>query len=132
MTTRGTSTIESQSWEETPYAELDAAPKLTCATGQDLYHGDIEGEATFEYLMMYRPDGSASTVGLERVVGRLGERSGSFVLQLDGAFQGGEVKAGLSVVAGSATDELRGLQGEGTLQYRHGQSSLITLDYDFA
>lgn len=44
------------------------------------FTGDLEGESQVEYLMMYRPDGSASFVGLERFTGRIGDRSGTFVL----------------------------------------------------
>jgi hypothetical protein len=40
-----------------------------------------EGEGQVEYLMMYRSDGSATFVGLERVVGRIGGKTGAFVLQ---------------------------------------------------
>jgi len=130
MSTHATGTIEMKTWEERPYAEVEGAPKLARANGSDLYHGDIEGEATFEYLMMYRDDGSASFVGLERVVGRLGERSGSFVLQLSGSFEGGTVTSAWSVAPGSGTGELRGLRGEGGLVYRDGQHSSITLNYD--
>ncbi len=56
---------------------------------------DIEGESTEEYPMVYREDGSASFVGLKRVVGRVGGRSGSFVLQYSGTFEGGIAKATL-------------------------------------
>lgn len=45
--------------------------------------------------MVYREDGSASFVGLKRVVGRVGGRSGSFVLQHSGTFEGGIAKATL-------------------------------------
>lgn len=130
MSRHATGTIEMKSWEERPYAQVEGTPKLARANGSDLYHGDIEGEATFEYLMMYRDDGSASIVGLERVVGRLGGRAGSFVLTLSGVFEGGTVTCRWSVVPGSGTEELRGLRGEGGLVYRHGEHSAITLDYD--
>jgi hypothetical protein len=131
MGMHATGTIEMKSWDEQPYAELEGAPKLSRASGSDLYHGGIEGEATFEYLIMYRADGSASTVGLERVVGRLDRRSGSFVVILNGAFSAGTVKATLSVASGSGTGELRVLQSHGTLLYQRGQSLSLTLDYDF-
>ena len=49
----------------------------------------IEGEGQVEYLMMYRSDGSATFVGLEQVVGRIGGKTGSFVLQRTGVFEGG-------------------------------------------
>src|SRR5919201_1141100 len=128
MSTHATGTIEMQTWHEQPYAEIDGAPSQARAGGSDLCHGDIE--ATFEYLMMYRDDGSASFVGLGRVVGRLGARPGSFVLQARRTFEGGAVRATWEVVPGSGTGDLRGLRGEGDLPSQHGQHSPIRLDYD--
>lgn len=64
-----------ESWDERPYSENPDMPKLTRASVTKRYAGDVEGEGHVEYLMVYRSDGSASFVGLERVVGRIGGRS---------------------------------------------------------
>ena len=53
--------------------------------------------------MCYREDKTADFVGLQRFVGRLGSRSGSFVMQTQGSFDGTEAKGSLAVVAGSGT-----------------------------
>ena len=93
---------------------------------------DIAGEATLEYLMAYRDDQFASFVGLERVVGRIGDRTGSFVLQQNGTFENGVVTATWSVVPDSGTGALRGLRGEGGYRWdgQHDQSATYILDYD--
>jgi hypothetical protein len=117
-------------WDEKPYSEGQDVPKLTRASVTKTFTGDIEGEGQVEYLMMYRADGSATFVGLERVVGRIGDRSGSFVLQRIGAFEGGLAKESYSVVPGSATGELRGLSGDGTSAVGHGTEHPFALDYD--
>ena len=57
------------------------------------FAGDLEGEGTVEWLMGYGDDGTAAFVGLERVVGKVGDRSGSFVLQHTGTFDGQIAKA---------------------------------------
>src|SRR5205823_8501585 len=57
-----------KSWDEKPYSEGQDMPKLTRAAVTRTFTGDIAGEAHVEYLMMYRSDGSATFVGLERVV----------------------------------------------------------------
>lgn len=88
MSIHATATFEVKAWEEKPYDEIDEGPKLTRASVTKSFSGDIEGEGTVEYLMIHRDDGSASFVGLERVVGRVGDRSGSFVLQHTGTFEG--------------------------------------------
>ena len=81
--------------------------------------------------MIHRDDGSASFVGLERVVGRVGDRSGSFVLQHTGTFEGGTAKTTWFVVPGSGTGDLRGLRGEGGFASAHAERYSVTLDYDF-
>jgi hypothetical protein len=82
--------------------------------------------------MMYRSDGSATFVGLERVVGRIGGTTGSFVLQRTGVFEGGQAKESYSVVPGSATGELQGLRGEGRSAVGHGTEHPFTLNYELA
>jgi hypothetical protein len=105
-------------------------PKLTRASVTKTYTGDIDGEGQVEYLMMYRNDGTASFVGLERVVGRLAGRTGSFMLQRIGIFEDGQAKESYSVIQGSATGELHGLLGDGTSAVGHGMEHPFTLNYE--
>ena len=117
-------------WDEKPYSEGPELPKLTRASVTRTFTGDIEGEGHVEYLMMYRSDGSATFVGLERIDGRIGDKTGSFVLQRSGAFEGGLAKETYSVVPGSATGALRGLAGDGSSSVGHGMEHPFVLTYD--
>ncbi|OFW11927.1 MAG: hypothetical protein A3H96_26090 [Acidobacteria bacterium RIFCSPLOWO2_02_FULL_67_36] len=119
-----------KTWDEKPYGEGQDLPTLTRATVTKTFTGDIEGEGQVEYLMMYRSDGSATFVGLERVVGRIGGKTGTFVLQRIGVFESGQAKESYSVVPGSATGELRSLQGDGSTAVGHGSDHPFTLSYD--
>jgi hypothetical protein len=119
-----------KSWDEKPYSEGQDLPKLARATVTKTYTGDIAGEGQVEYLMMYRSDGSAAFVGLERVVGRLGGKTGSFVLQRTGVFEDGLAKESYFIVPGSATGELRGLAGEGRSAVGHGMEHPFALSYE--
>jgi hypothetical protein len=119
-------------WDEKPYSEGQDQPKLTRASVTKTYTGDIEGEGQVEYLMMYRSDGSATFVGLERVVGRIGGKTGSFVLQRTGLFEGGQAKESYSVITGSATGHLQGLQGDGSTAVGHGMEHPFVLSYELA
>ena len=119
-------------WDEKAYSEGQDLPKLTRARVNKTFTGDIEGESELEYLMMYRSDGSATFVGLERVVGQISGKSGTFVLQRTGVFEGGQAKESYSVVPGSATGALRGLQGNGSSAVGHGTEHPFTLDYEMA
>jgi hypothetical protein len=132
MKQRASARFAIKSWDEKPYSEGQDLPKLTRASVAKSYTGDIEGEGEVEYLMMYRSDGSASFVGLERVVARIAGKSGSFVLQRTGVFEGGQAKESYSVVPGSATGELHGLAGEGTSAVGHGMEHPFSLEYELA
>jgi hypothetical protein len=119
-----------KTWEEKPYREGPDTPKLTRATVTKTFTGDIEGEGQVEYLMMYRGDGSASFVGLEQIIGRVGGKAGSFVLLRTGTFEGGTAKEFYSVVPGSGTGELRGLRGDGTSAVGHASDYPFQLNYE--
>jgi hypothetical protein len=117
-------------WDEKPYSEGPGLPKLTRAAVTKTLSGDIAGEGHVEYLMMYGSDGSATFVGLERVVGQVAGKAGSFVLQRTGVFENGVAKESYFVVPGSGTGELRDLRGEGTSAVGHGTEHPLTLNYE--
>lgn len=119
-------------WDEKPYSEGQDLPRLARATVTKTFTGDIEGEGQVEYLMVYRSDGSATFVGLERIIGRIGRKAGSFVLQRNGTFEGGQARESYSVIPGSATGELRGLRGEGTSAVGHGLEHPFVLSYELS
>jgi hypothetical protein len=127
-----TSTFRVENWDENETLEADGGSKVTRATVTKAFEGDLEGEGAVEWLMGYADDGSATFVGLERIVGKLGDRSGSFVVRHTGTFDGALAKGKLEVVPGSGTDGLRGLTGEGVFEAGFGPDGTrsIELDYD--
>ena len=130
MTMHATATFEVKTWDEQPYEETADGSKLTRARVTKSFAGDIEGDATLEYLMAYPADSAVSYVGLERIVGRLGGRAGSFVLQHTGLDEGGTTTGTFTVVPGSGTGDLRGLRGEGGYTLAgHADRYPVTLDY---
>ena len=131
MSVHAKAKFQVKSWNEKPYDEMEGGPKLTRATVAKSFSGDIEGDGTVEYLMMHREDGGTTFVGLERIVGRIGDRRGSFVLEHKGTYEGGTAKATWSVVPGSGTGDLSGLRGKGGFASAHADEYAITLDYDF-
>lgn len=113
MSTFANATFNIESWDEKPLHEKEGLPKMTRVSAVLNYQGDIEGEGRVEYLMVYRGDGSASFLGLERVHGGLAGYTGSFVLQHAGTFENGTAKSAFSVVPGSGTGKLADLRGHG-------------------
>jgi hypothetical protein len=119
-----------KTWDEKPLSEDADLPKLTRASVSKTYTGDIEGEGQVEYLMMYRSDGSASFLGLERIVGRIAGKAGTFVLQRIGVFEGGLATESYSIVPGSGTGDLHQLRGDGHSSVGHGTEHPFGLDYE--
>jgi hypothetical protein len=125
------STFTVKNWDEHPYDEVDGRLKLTRASVAFVYSGDLEGESAMEYLMLYRDDGSAEVIGLERIRGRLGGKSGTFVLESSGGYADNVATGELEVVSGSGTGELEGLRGHGISKAGKDGSTSLVLDYDF-
>jgi hypothetical protein len=126
VSTRAKGTFKIDSWDEQAYAD-----KLSRAQVKATYSGDIEGRGETEWLMCYREDKTADFVGFQRLVGSLGGRSGSFVFESTGAFDGKEAAGPLAIVQGSGTGELEGIVGQGTLSAPMGGEPSVSLDYDF-
>ena len=117
------------SWNEETFTELGGDAKLTRASVTGTLTGDIVGHSETEWLMCYSPDGTARYVGLQRVDGALVGKNGTFVVESNGDFDGGEAKGTWSVVPGSGTGELAGLSGRGTFHAPLGEKAAITLEY---
>jgi Protein of unknown function (DUF3224) len=127
---RATGTFTVRSWDESTYQELGGDAKLTRATVTFGMEGDITGEATWDSVMCYRPDGTAVYTGFQRVQGELAGAEGSFVLQADGEFAGGEARSRWQVVDGSGTGGLAALTGSGEAIASATPPGSFTLEYD--
>ena len=75
--------------------------------------------------------GSAGYVGIERVVGELDGRAGSFVLQHSGTMDRGTPSLSVTVVPDTGTGALTGLRGRMTIDFANGEHR-YTFEYDFA
>ena len=126
---RARGSFEVTSWEEETYEEMDDGGKLTRASVAQTFTGDIEGNGAVQWLMSYRADGTAHFVGLQRVRGTMAERSGAFVLETIGEFDGKVARWAASVVDGSGTGGLRGLTGSGTFEAPNGPRASFDLNY---
>ena len=137
MTTHAAAKFNIENWDEKTWDGRNwkdvAGAKLTHAAVTKSYQGDIRGQGASHTLTTYDEQGSAHYVGLEQIVGHLGERAGSFVLQVSGSYDAvtGLAEAGWSVVPGSGTEALAGLSGSGGFVASHGNPEVIaTLDYE--
>lgn len=130
MTMRATGTFAITAWEQVPFDERPDGPTLARATVRKTFQGELAGESTAEVLLCGDAEGGIAYTALERVVGSVGGRAGSFILQ-HGAMRGGDMtEASGRVMPDSGTGDLRGLHG--TVAVRHDENgATFTLDYDF-
>lgn len=127
---RAAGTFTVRSWDESTYQELGGDAKLTKATVTFGLHGDITGEATWDSLMCYRPDGTAVYTGIQRVQGELAGVEGGFVVVADGEYADGEARSRWRVIEGSGIGGLAGLTGSGEAVASATPPGSFTLDYD--
>jgi hypothetical protein len=120
--------FELSSWSEETYDEGQAG-KMTLATVTQGFSGDITGDGAVRWLMAYRADGTARFVGMQQVDGELGGRRGSFVLETAGDFDGTMARWSATVVPGSGTGDLAGLEGAGTFGAEHGPEATYEIHY---
>lgn len=129
---RATGTFEIETWDEKPYDEREGA-RLSRTRLTKTFRGDVEDESSAELLMAVAAEGgSAAYVGLERVVGSVNGRSGSFVLRHGAVMDRGEGESTLSVVPDSGTGELRGMRGEAQISIGSDGGHSFALDYELA
>ena len=129
MPSTAKASFEIKGWDEETYQDLAGDAKLTRASVKQAFTGDIEGAGSVEWLMWYRDQGQARFVGLQRVDGRLGDRSGTFVVETVGTFDGKVAKGSWNVIPDSGTDELSGLSGEGEFSAPFQSTPSVVLTY---
>jgi len=125
---RATGTFEITMTPQPPY---DAAEGVTLGRTKidKRFHGALEATSVVEMLSAGTSvKGSAGYVAIEKVVGTLEGRSGSFVLQHSGTMTRGVPQLTVSVVPDSGTGELTGIAGTMTIDIVDGKH-LFTLNY---
>lgn len=111
-----------------PFGEADGNGKLARMSLDKHFDGDLVGTGKGEMLSaMTEVKGSAGYVAIERVVGALKGRKGSFVFQHSATMNRGVPQLTIVVVPDSGTEELVGLTGTFQIDLKEGKHF-----YDFA
>jgi uncharacterized protein DUF3224 len=96
------------------------------------YAGAIEGEGSIQYIIGENKNLTGSVIALEKVIGSVEGKRGSFVLQQIGSFDHGKLKLMVTVVPGSGTEQLSGLRGQASLESDlHQEIYSIPFEYSF-
>jgi hypothetical protein len=123
--------FQNTGWDEKTIEEFGDGAKLTHASVTQDFAGDVKGEGAAEWLMAYRPDGTAHFVGLQRVRGSIEQRKGLFVVETIGEFDGKTATWSATIVPGSGADALSGIAGSGTFEAPLGSTAQFTMQVSF-
>ena len=132
---KAAATYKVNKWEEHTYREIPPGMKMTKASVEYGFSGDLDGAGRMEYLMFYASfdpndphKSKASYVGLIGFEGKLHGKSGSFAMIDNGKFEGGSADSTLAIAEGSGTGMLKGIRGAGS--YRANKDGFkLELDY---
>jgi hypothetical protein len=128
MQAKGTFEISMQA--EPPYSTEDGIT-LGRTSFEKRFSGALDATSTVQMLSARTSvQGSAGYVAIERVVGTLSGKRGSFVLQHNGTMNRGTKTLTVQVVPDSATGELTGLTGQMSIDIVQGQH-FYTFEFDF-
>ncbi len=130
MLSKANTTFKITKWEEESISELTGGGGLRRAHITKSYEGELQGDGIVEYLMAYKPEGSASFTGYEVVTCVLNGKSGSFVFEHRGKFKDGVVDSTWSIAEGSGSGELAGIRGEVYFKAGHQAEYAVTLEYE--
>lgn len=115
---------------EPPYDSADGLV-LARTSFAKTFEGELEATSTVQMLSAGGPvQGSAVYVALERVQGKLGGRSGNFVLAHYGVMNRGEPRLTLEVAPDSGTGELVGLTGRMQIEIKPGGAHFYRFEYE--
>jgi hypothetical protein len=95
------------------------------------FHGPLEATSVVHMLAVGTDvPGSAAYVAIERIVGTLDGRAGSFLAQHSGTLDRGRPSLSVTVVPDSGTGELAGLRGRMAIDIVEG-AHFYAFDYGF-
>jgi Protein of unknown function (DUF3224) len=123
---KGSFTVEMKPQSEPSISEGVSLGRMSL---EKQFQGDLQASGRGEMLTALTPvKGSAGYVAIERVEGTLHGRTGSFVFQHTGTMDQGAQRLSITVVPGSGTGSLAGIEGNFKLSIVEG-SHLYEFEY---
>ena len=127
-TARGT--YRTTGWRQQEYGGADAGPTLMVAEKELAFEGDLEGSAVGRSSIVGWGAGASVASGHVRIIGRIGGRSGSFVVEESVMGGAAGATATWRIVAESGSGDLSGIGGDGNWEWKPGaQQVSYSLSY---
>jgi hypothetical protein len=126
-----TATFTIDDWQQDALDDAPGAP-LSRARVRKTFSGDLEATSATEILLAGDPsdENARAYLGVERITGTLGARSGSFVLIHSAVAAGDDSHVAWTILPGSGTDELTEIRGSAELSVDTAGGHSIGLDYE--
>jgi hypothetical protein len=128
-----TNTFTMKTWDEAIASGPENGPRYAHAHVTFEYTGLIQGASTCDFLLYYAGEGyegdGQTAPGFERIEGSVDGRKGSFVIRHEVGYEAHGVQGTFAVVAGSGTDELAGLTGNGAVA---GASETMNYTFEYS
>ncbi len=125
-----TGTFEILDGSEDTIHEGAGEARVAHARGTQRFSGGIEADGAIDWLLCYQPGGGAQFVGLQRVAGTIGGRTGGFVMEAIGDHDGRQSRGRWRIVTGSGFGELAGITGTGSFDAPGGRTVSYELDVE--
>lgn len=123
-------TFEVTSWSEDAASCLEGTVRVTTTRIGQSPNVGMEVDTVADMVMTYRSDDTADCVGHYRVLGRVGARSGSFVLGASGSYDGAEARSAFEVIAGSGTGQFVDIAGSWKDAARRSSTGTYSFDFE--
>ncbi len=105
-----------------PPHDVEGGVSLSRATFEKVFSGDLTATSRVEMLAARTPiEGSAGYVAIERIVGTVAGKTGSFVVVHTGLMNRGARSLVVRIVPGSGTAELAGIDGTMDIHVTEGK-----------
>ena len=112
-------------------SEFEKSNELARYTLQKVWKGDFEGTSTGEMLGGNASTGAMAYVAVERMTGKLGGKTGSFMFSHQASMMKGDPKSAamrIVIVPNSGTGDLAGIAGSLTIDIHGGEHAWV-LEY---
>lgn len=119
MDATSTGTFSVRKWDETLSLDLGGDAKITRASIEQAFEGDLRATSNAELLMHYSDEDTATITGFQRFEGSVDGREGTFLARFEGHYDGTTATAQLTLVPGAGTGAFTHLRGRGTAVAGH-------------
>jgi hypothetical protein len=112
------------------FGGISGAARIARISQTCVFTGELEGESIAEYTAVLPREGEGSFQGFQRISGKLGEREGSFVVGVTGAYHHGQPRGRWTIVPKSGSGDFLHIRGEGEFELPAGKPATYRLEFD--